>query len=125
MGFAPDAEKVTLARERAASAGGAVLVTTELEEALLETDAVYVEPWPADHGDRFRPYAIQRHSLRHAHASVQVLHRFPERRGPELSASLAEEGGWLAMEQSRARADAFGALLWSMLRPDTMLSVIR
>ena len=39
---------------------------------------------------RFQPFALHRHSLRRARGGCVVLHRAPERRGPELSASLAE-----------------------------------
>ncbi len=125
VGFAPGAEKVACARDRAAIAGGFVLVTTELAEAVADADAIYVEPWPASAVERFRPFAVQRHTVRQARAGVVVLHRFPERRGPELSGSFTEEASWLAPLQSRARADAAAAVLWSLLQADPLRSVLR
>lgn len=124
VGFAPELERVTWARERAALTGAAVLVTTVLAEAVQDASALYVEPWPAAAADRFRPYAVQRHVLRGARGGCVFLHRHPERRGPEVSASLAEEPGWLAIEQSRARADAWAGLLAYVLRPDPLRSVL-
>lgn len=125
VGFAPGSERLTWARDRAAVAGGYVLVTTELAEAVVDADAIYVEPWPISAVDRFRPYAIQRHTVRQARAGVVVLHRFPERRGLELSGSFTEEPTWLAPNQSRARADSAAALLWSLLQADPLRSVLR
>jgi ornithine carbamoyltransferase len=119
-GYAPDADRLTAARERAAMSGAAVMVTTDLAEALLDSDAVYVEPWPEGAGDRFRAYTVHRHTLRHARAGALLLHRAPERRGPELATSLVEDGAWMAATQARARADAVAALLTQALRPDPL-----
>ncbi len=125
VGFAPDLERVTWARERAALTRAAVLVTTDLAEALQDAHAVYAEPWPEGEADRFRGYGVQRHVLRATRGGCLFLHRSPERRGAELSASLAEEPGWLAVEQARARADAWCALLGFLLQPDPLRSVLR
>jgi ornithine carbamoyltransferase len=125
VGFAPDLERVTWARERAAVTRAAVLVTTDLAEALHEANAVYAEPWPEGHEDRFRGYAVQRHVLRGVRGGCLYLHRRPEGRGAEVSASLAEEAGWVAGEQSRARADAWTAILVFVLQPDPLRSVLR
>lgn len=124
MGFAPDAEHLTWARERAAEAGAAVLVTTDLVEALDGASVVYVDEWPAEHAERFRPYAVQRHSLRDTRPNAVVLHRAPERRGAELSASFAEDLARLAVEQHRARIDAAAVILDAALRPDPLISVV-
>ncbi len=125
VGYAPDLERVTWARERAAAAGASVLVTTDLAEAVLDTDAIYAEIWPEGAGERFRPYAVQRHVTRQARGNCVFLHRAPERRGGELSGSLLQEPGWLAMEQARRRADAWGAVLGWILQPDPLRSVLR
>ncbi len=125
VGFAPDMERVTWARERAALSRAAVLVTTELAEALHDASAVYVEPWPAGAEDRFRSYALQRHTLRPTRGGCVFLHSAPERRGGECSPSLLDDPGWLAMEQSRARADAWAAVLGWCLQPDPIRSVLR
>ena len=125
IGFAPDPDRVTWARERAAVSRAAVLVTTELSEALLDASAVYVEPWPAGAEERFRGYALQRHTLRNTRGGVVFLHASPERRAGECSASLTDDPGWLAVEQSRARADAWAAVLGWCLEPDPIRSVLR
>lgn len=123
VGFAPDAERVTWARDYAAETGAAIHVTHELGEAITDASVVYVDRWPEEHAERFRPYAVQRHTLRDARVGALVLHRSPERIGPELSASYAEEVAAVAVEQARARADAAAALLLAMLRPDPLCSV--
>lgn len=120
VGFAPDAERLTVARERAALSGAAVMVTTDLAEALQDAHAVYVEPWPEGAADRFRPYTVHRHALRHSHTGALLLHRAPERRGPEIATSLVEDGAWQALAQARARVDAAAALLLGALRPDPL-----
>lgn len=124
VGFAPDVERLTWARERAAETGSSVLVTTELAEAVVDSSVVYVDVWPPDHADRFRAFAVQRHTLRDARAGVLVAHRRPELRGAELSASFAEDVGALAIEQVRARAEACAAVLSATLRPDPLCSVL-
>lgn len=123
LGFAPDAERVTWARECAAETGAAIHVTHELTEAIADASVVYVDRWPEDHAERFRPYAVQRHTLRDARVGALVLHRCPEAMGPELSASYAEEVAAVAVDQTRARVDAVAALLLAMLRPDPLCSV--
>ncbi len=113
-GFAPPAELLTRGRDRAAMTGAAVHAGPELEEALVDADAVHVEPFPPLGGgvdDRFRPYALHRHLLRGARPHVIVLHPAPERRGAELSQGLAEEFAPVFVAQHRARIAAFAALL--------------
>jgi ornithine carbamoyltransferase len=124
VGYAPDMERVTWARERASVTGASVLVTTELAEAVLDAHAIYAEPWPEGAADRFRAYGVQRHAIRGAKGGCVFLHRAPEQRGAELSPSLAEEAGWLAIDQARRRADAWAAVLGWLLRPDPLRSVL-
>lgn len=124
VGFAPDAERLTAARERAAVTGAAVMVTNDLTEALADASAVYVDPWPADATERFRPFTVHRHSLRHTRTQAVVMHRAPERRGQEVATSLVEDPAWLAPAQARARADAAAALLWAAIHPDPLRSMI-
>lgn len=123
VGFAPDLERVIWARERAATHGAAVTVTTELAEAVADAHAVYAEPWPEGAADRFRGYSVQRHALRGLRGGAVFLHRAPERRGPEMSAAIVDDPGWLAPRQGRARADAWAALLAWLLLPDPLRSV--
>lgn len=124
IGYAPDVERVVWARERAAVGGASVLVTTDVADAVADAHAIYAEPWPEDAVERFRGYAVQRHAIRGVRGGALFLHRAPERRGPELSASLAEDGAWLALEQSRARADAWAAILAWLLEPDPLRVVL-
>lgn len=124
VGFAPDPERLTLVRDRAAAAGGAVLDTTELIEGLRDATAVIVEPWPEGESNRFRPLAVQRHQLRVVRAGCGLLHRQPERRGAELSASLLEDASWWAPQQRALAPLAAAALVQSLFSPDPWRSVI-
>jgi ornithine carbamoyltransferase len=124
VGFAPDVERVTWARERAGLTRAAVHVTTELAEALQDAHAIYAEPWPEGGAERFRGYSVQRHAVRGARGGCVFLHRAPERRGPELSASFTEDAGWLALEQARTRAYSWAAVLGFLLQPDPLRSVL-
>ncbi|MDP2304816.1 MAG: hypothetical protein Q8P18_02155 [Pseudomonadota bacterium] len=124
VGYAPDLERVTWARERAGLTRAAVHVTTELAEALQDAHAIYAEPWPESATERFRGYSIQRHAVRGARGGCVFLHRAPERRGPELSASFTEDVGWLALEQARTRAYSWAAVLGFLLQPDPLRAVL-
>lgn len=123
-GFAPEPERVVWARDAAALTGGAVLVTTDLAEGLANASAVYVDAWPVGMEDRFRGYALHRHSMKGVRADAVVLHRAIERRGAEISGPLAEEAAHHAAEQIRLRADAWAALLARLLEPDPLTSVL-
>ena len=124
VGFAPDPERLTMIRERAAAAGGSVLDTTELVEGLRDATAVLVEPFPKENVARFRPYALARHHLRVCRQSCAVLHRAHETRGAELSPTLVEDAAWLAPRQRQAESLAAAALLGWMLQPDRVRSVV-
>ena len=122
--YAPDPDRLTVVRERAAAAGGAVLDTTELMDSLRDATAVITEPVPADGGERFRPYAVARHHLRVCKPGYAVLHRAAERRGTEVSAALVDDPGWAASEQRQAESWAAAALLSWTLQPDRLRSVL-
>ncbi len=124
VGFAPDVERVTWARERAGLTRAAVHVTTDLAEAVQDAHAIYTDPCPEGAAERFRGYAVQRHVLRGARGGCVFLHRAPERRGAELSASFTEDTNWLALEQARTRAYAWAAVLGFLLQPDPLRSVL-
>jgi ornithine carbamoyltransferase len=126
IGFAPDPERLTLLRERAAAAGGAVLDTTELLDGLRDATAVFADCVPEGEAavERFRPYALAKHHLRVCRPTPALLHRAPERRGPELSATLAEDPGWCGPAQRQAESFAAAALLAWMLQPDRARSVL-
>ncbi|GDX81772.1 hypothetical protein LBMAG42_35830 [Deltaproteobacteria bacterium] len=124
VGYAPDPERLTLVRDRAAAAGGSVLDTTELMEALRDSTAVLVEPLPKENQDRFRPYSLARHHIRVCKPGCAVMHRAHESRGAELSAALVDDGAWLAPSQRQAESLAAAALLGWMLQPDRVRSVL-
>lgn len=124
VGYAPDLERVTWARERAGLTRAAVHVTTELGDALQDAHAIYADPWPEGAAERFRGYSVQRHAVRGARGGCVFLHRAPERRGTELSASFTEDAGWLALEQARTRAYSWAAVLGFLLQPDLLRSVL-
>jgi ornithine carbamoyltransferase len=124
VGYAPDPDRLTVVRERAAASGAAVLDTTELMDALREATAVVVEPVPAEGAERFRPYAVARHHLRVCKPGSILLHRAAERRGAELSAALVDDPGWAAPSQRQAESWAAAALLSWALQPDRLRSVL-
>ena len=124
VGYAPDPDRLTAVRERAASAGGAVLDTTELLDALRDATSVVVEPTPVEGAERFRPYSLARHHLRVCRPGFVLLHRAPESRGPEVSPSLIEDGSWSAAAQRQAESWAAAALLSWTLQPDRLRSVL-
>ena len=124
VGFAPDPERLTLVRERAALSGAAVLDTDSLIDGLRDATAVLVEPWPEGESERFRAFSLQRHQLRVVRAHAGILHRAPERRGPELSTTLADDPSWWAPTQRALAVPAAAALLSSLFQAGARRAVI-
>jgi ornithine carbamoyltransferase len=124
VGFAPDPEKLTVVRERAAATGAAVLDTDVLTDGLRDATAVVVEPWPENQVERFRSYSLQRHQLRVVRAGAGILHRAPERRGAEMSASLADEAQWWAPAQRQNGVHAGVACLSALFHAKAARAVI-
>ncbi|HTO89199.1 MAG TPA: ornithine carbamoyltransferase [Thermoanaerobaculia bacterium] len=122
-GFEPRADVVGWAAEAAALTGGAVRVTTSLEEGLSGARAVYTDVWAsmgqeAEAAARvlaFRGYAVTARVFGLAAPDAIFLHCLPAHRGEEVEASVIDGAASAVFDQAENRLHAQKALLVTLL----------
>jgi ornithine carbamoyltransferase len=124
-GYAPDPDIATLARELAGASGGAVLITEDPEEAILDAEAIYTESWARGHEgaelerrrQRFAPYRITAERLAAARPQALLLHGHAARWGEEVEPDLALGPNSLMQAQVAWRRALVMAVLLRRLGP--------
>ena len=122
-GFEPQAEVVGWARAAASSSGGAVRVTTSLEEGLPGAKAVYTDVWAsmgqeeeaAARRKAFRDYAVTSRVFGMAAPDAIFLHCLPAHRGEEVEAAVIDGPASAVFDQAENRLHAQKALLLTLL----------
>ena len=122
-GFEPSPEIVLQARETAASTGGAILVTTSIEEGLSGALAVYTDVWAsmgqeeeaASRARAFEDYRVTERVFRFAAPGAIFLHCLPAHRGEEVDAAVIDSAASAVFEQAENRLHAQKALLVTLL----------
>jgi ornithine carbamoyltransferase len=122
-GFEPRAEVVVWAAEAAAQTGGAVRVTTSLEEGLSGARAVYTDVWAsmgqeaeaAARLQAFRSYAVTARVFGLAAPDAIFLHCLPAHRGEEVETSVIDGAASAVFDQAENRLHAQKALLVTLL----------
>jgi ornithine carbamoyltransferase len=122
-GFEPRAEVVGWATEAARQTGGAVRVTTSLEEGLSGARAVYTDVWAsmgqeaeaAARVQAFRGYAVTARVFASAAPDAIFLHCLPAHRGEEVEASVIDGLASAVFDQAENRLHAQKALLVTLL----------
>jgi ornithine carbamoyltransferase len=122
-GFEPNAEVVGWAEKAAAQTGGAVRVTTSLEEGLSGARAVYTDVWAsmgqeAEAAARikaFEGYAVTARVFAMAAKDAIFLHCLPAHRGEEVEASVIDGRTSAVFDQAENRLHAQKALLVTLL----------
>ncbi len=125
-GFEPKVEVVGWAQKAAAETGGAVRVTTSLEEGLAGARAVYTDVWASMGQEEeavarvkaFRGYAVTARVFGMAAADAIFLHCLPAHRGEEVEASVIDGPASAVFDQAENRLHAQKALLVMLLSPD-------
>ncbi|MHB8393381.1 MAG: ornithine carbamoyltransferase [Candidatus Dormibacteria bacterium] len=90
---------------------GTVLVTTDLDRGLLDTEVIYTDVWTSmgqedQHEDRrqdFGPYQINEGVLRRAPQGIKVMHCLPAHRGEEITDSVIDGPQSIVFDQAENR----------------------
>ena len=122
-GFEPQAEVVGWARAAAAERGGAIRVTTSLEEGLAGAKAVYTDVWASMGQEQeaaarvktFRDYAVTTRVFGMAASDAIFLHCLPAHRGEEVEAAVIDGPASAVFDQAENRLHAQKALLLTLL----------
>jgi ornithine carbamoyltransferase len=122
-GFEPAERIVAAAKETAAATGGAIRVTTSLEEGLHGARAVYTDVWAsmgqegeaAERARVFEPYRVTPRVFAMAEPDAIFLHCLPAHRGEEVDAAVIDSPASAVFDQAENRLHAQKALLIELL----------
>jgi ornithine carbamoyltransferase len=122
-GFEPQPEVVGWAQAAARQTGGAVSVTTSIEDGIAGARAVYTDVWAsmgqeqeaAARGAAFQGYAVTEKVFRMAARDAIFLHCLPAHRGEEVEASVIDGPASAVFDQAENRLHAQKALLLTLL----------
>jgi len=122
-GFEPQPEVVGWAQAAARETGGAVSVTTSIEEGIAGARAVYTDVWASMGQEQeaaarvaaFRGYAVTEKVFRMAGRDAIFLHCLPAHRGEEVEASVIDGPASAVFDQAENRLHAQKALLLTLL----------
>jgi ornithine carbamoyltransferase len=122
-GFEPRPEVVAWAEAAARDTGGAVLVTTSLEEGAAGARAVYTDVWAsmgqeaeaAERAKKFEPYRVTRRVMQMAEPDAIFLHCLPAHRGEEVAADVIDAPSSAVFDQAENRLHAQKSLLVTLL----------
>ena len=122
-GFEPRPEVVAWAEAAARDTGGAVLVTTSIEEGAAGARAVYTDVWAsmgqeaeaAERAKKFEPYRVTRRVMQMAEPDAIFLHCLPAHRGEEVAADVIDAPSSAVFDQAENRLHAQKSLLVTLL----------
>ena len=122
-GFEPRPEVVAWAEAAARDTGGAVLVTTSLEEGAAGARAVYTDVWAsmgqeaeaAARAKKFEPYRVTRRVMQMAEPDAIFLHCLPAHRGEEAAADVIDAPSSAVFDQAENRLHAQKSLLVTLM----------
>ncbi len=117
--YAPDGEIV----EAAAKCGGRITVTSDPEEAVAGSHAVYTDVWTsmgqeseaADRTAVFAPYQVNEALFSQARADAVFMHCLPAKRGLEVTDEVMESPRSVVFDQAENRLHVQKALLLTLL----------
>jgi ornithine carbamoyltransferase len=122
-GFEPRPAVVAWAEAAARDTGGAVLVTTSLEEGAAGARAVYTDVWAsmgqeaeaAERAKKFEPYRVTRRVMQMAEPDAIFLHCLPAHRGEEVAADVIDAPSSAVFDQAENRLHAQKSLLVTLM----------
>jgi ornithine carbamoyltransferase len=106
-GYEPDAEILKRARKN----GAQVMITSSVEEAVRDADAVYTDVWTSmgqeDEREKrlqvFKNYQVNARVMSRARKNALVMHCLPAHRGEEITAEVLDSPQSVVLEQSENR----------------------
>jgi len=114
-GYEPDAEVLKRGRKN----GAQVTVTSSVEEAVRDADAVYTDVWTSmgqeDEREKrlqaFKGYQVNARVMAKARKNALVMHCLPAHRGEEITADVLESPQSVVLEQSENRLHVQKAIM--------------
>lgn len=118
-GYEPDAELTAWAKEN-----GNVTITTDIKEALKDTDVVYTDVWASmgQEGEKskreqaFAGYQVNFENLKAANPDVMVMHCLPAHRGEEITEEVFEAHAKEIFDEAENRLHAQKAVMVKLLK---------
>jgi ornithine carbamoyltransferase len=123
-GYSPDPRIVDQARQYAAESDAEIVVTTDVEQAVTEADAIYGDVWASmgqesereERATIFMPYQITNDVLRATGNPATIfLHCLPAHRGEEVTAEVFDGPQSKVFDQAENRLHAQKALILFLL----------
>lgn len=123
-GYEPDRAVVSRARELAGSVD-AIMVTSDIREALAGADAVYTDVW-ASMGQEseaaarrlvFAPYQVNSAAMALARPGAVFMHCLPAHRGDEVTDDVLDSPASIVFDEAEYRLHAQKAVLALLLGP--------
>ena len=119
-GYEPDAEILKRARKN----GAQVMITSSVEEAARDADAIYTDVWTSmgQEGESevrrqaFKNYQVNARLMARARKNALVMHCLPAHRGEEITADVLESPHSVVLEQSENRLHIQKAIMVWLLQ---------
>jgi len=123
LGYAPNPQIVSDAREIAAETGGEILLLTDPHEAVAGADAVYTDAWASMGQEReadqraeiFPPYQVNAELMAEAAPHAVFMHCLPAHRGLEVTDEVMDSPQSVVFEQAENRLHVQKAILYLLL----------
>jgi len=120
-GYEPDEKVAAYAREHA---GGNIVVTTDVQEAVRDADAVYTDVWASmgqedeieQRREDFRGYRVDAELLRAVGKRALIMHCLPAHRDEEIGSDVLDGAQSVVLDQAENRLHAQKAVLVRLLR---------
>jgi ornithine carbamoyltransferase len=118
-GYEPDKEITRLATEDAASHGGKIVVTNDVDSGLKDIDIVYTDVWTSMGQEKEReirlaklaPYQVNDAMMQKTGKDTVFMHCLPAHRGEEVTADVADSPRSVIFDEAENRLHAQKALL--------------
>jgi ornithine carbamoyltransferase len=123
VGYGPKSEVVAEARQLSAKTGARIKITTDAEEAVSGSDAVYTDVWASmgqeheafERSKHFEPFRVDEALMGKAKSSAIFMHCLPAKRGQETTDGVMESKQSIVFQQAGNRLHAQKALLLMLL----------
>ena len=126
-GYAPDREVVASALEEGKETNFKLALTTDPEEAVAGSDAVYTDVWTSmgqeAEKDRriavFSPYQVNRKLMSRAKPDAVFMHCLPAHRGEEVTDEVIDSPNSIVYDQAENRLHVQKVILMRLLGKKT------
>lgn len=111
-GYEPDAKYVDEANEYAKLSGGKVTVTSDIQEGIKGTDAIYTDTWASMHHTEeearerfsiFLPYQVNKKLLEIAKPGAFAMHCLPAHRNEEITDEVMDSKQSIVFDEAENR----------------------